>query len=95
MTNGETVVVRVAMKPISTLMKGLPSVDVKTGEETTAAVERSDITAVPAASVVGEAMVSLVLADALLDKTGGDSLDEVRHNLGGHLEAVNRLFENL
>ena len=94
MTNGETVITRVAMKPISTLMRGLPSIDVETGEETTAAVERSDITAVPAASVVGEAMVALVLADALLEKTGGDSLDEVRRNLEGHLEAVNRLFEN-
>ncbi len=93
MTNGETIVVRVAMKPISTLLCGLPSVDVETGEETTAAVERSDITAVPAASVVGEAMVALVLADALLEKTGGDSVEEVRRNLDGHIEEVNRLFE--
>jgi chorismate synthase len=94
MTNGEPVVVRVAMKPISTLLKGLGSLDVATGEETTAAVERSDITAVPAASVVGEAMVALVLADALLEKTGGDTVTEVRRNLEGHLLAVNRLFEN-
>ncbi len=94
MTNGETIITRVAMKPISTLMRGLPSVDVETGEETTAAVERSDITAVPAASVVGEAMVALVLADALLEKTGGDSMKEVRRNLKGHLKAVNLLFKD-
>ena len=75
-------------------MRGLPSVDVETGEATTAAVERSDITAVPAASVVGEAMVALVLADALLEKTGGDSMEEVRRNLEGHLKAVNRLFKS-
>jgi chorismate synthase len=92
-TNGEPVVVRVAMKPISTLMRGLPTVDVATGEETTGALERSDITAVPAASVVGEAMVALTLADALLEKTGGDSLPEVRRNLEAHLSGVEKLFD--
>ena len=92
--DGEEIVVRVAMKPISTLMRGMPSVDVTTGEASVSARERSDVTAVPAASVVGEAMVALVLADALLDKTGGDSLAEVRRNLEGHLEAVNRLFQS-
>jgi chorismate synthase len=91
-TNGEPVVVRTAMKPISTLMKGLPTVDVDTGEETTGATERSDITAVPAASVVGEAMVTLVLADALLAKTGGDTMVEVERNLAAHLKAVEDLF---
>ncbi|MEN8148232.1 MAG: chorismate synthase [Planctomycetota bacterium] len=91
-TNGEPVVVRVGMKPISTLMKGLPSVDVTTGEETTAATERSDYTAAPAASVVGEAMVALVLADALLTKTGGDTMVEARRNLEAHLAAVEDLF---
>jgi len=91
-TNGEPVVVRTAMKPISTLMKGLPTVDVVTGETTTGATERSDYTAVPAASVVGEAMVALVIADALLVKTGGDTMAEVRRNLEAHLAAVDDLF---
>lgn len=76
-TNGQPLVCRVAMKPISTLMKALPSVNVVTGEATAAHVERSDYCAVPAAGVVGEAMVALVLADALLEKFGGDSLDEL------------------
>lgn len=92
MTNGQPVVVRTAMKPLSTLMKGLPSVDIETGEESRAAVERSDVTAVPAASVVGEAMVALVLGDVLLQKTGGDSLAEVERNLEGHLAAVRELL---
>ncbi|MHC4471109.1 MAG: chorismate synthase [Planctomycetota bacterium] len=91
-TNGEPVVVRVAMKPLSTLMSGLPTVDVVTGEASTGATERSDVTAVPAASVVGEAMVALTLADALLDKTGGDTMEEVRRNLEAHLAAVEELF---
>ena len=91
-TNGEPVVVRTAMKPISTLMRGLPTVDVETGEASTGATERSDITAVPAASVVGEAMVALVLAGALLEKTGGDTMEEVARNLDAHLRAVEALF---
>ena len=91
-TNGEAVVVRTAMKPLSTLMKGMPTVDVKTGEVASGARERSDITAVPAASVVGEAMVALVLADALLMKTGGDSMGEVRRNLAAHRKAVAEMF---
>jgi chorismate synthase len=78
MTNGEPLVLRAAMKPIPTLRRGLPTVDFQTGEETRAAYQRSDITAVPAASVVGEAVVALVLADAFLTKFGGDSLDQVR-----------------
>ena len=82
-TNGEPLVCRVAMKPISTLMKALPSVNMVTGQETAAHVERSDYCAVPAAGVVGEAMVAIVLADALLEKFGGDSLEEI-------LEAVER-----
>jgi chorismate synthase len=83
-TNGEPLVCRVAMKPISTLMKALPSVNVVSGEATAAHVERSDYCAVPAAGVVGEAMVALVLADALLEKFGGDNLLEVRERLERH-----------
>ncbi len=85
-TTGEPVVVRAAMKPISTLMKNrLPSVDLRTGEAREAATERSDVCAVPAAAVVGEAMVALVLADAVLEKFGGDSLVELRRNFDGYL----------
>lgn len=83
-TNGEPLVCRVAMKPISTLMKALPSVNTTTGEATAAHVERSDYCAVPAAGVVGEAMVAIVLADALLEKFGGDSLEELLESLERH-----------
>jgi len=71
-TNGEDVVVRVAFKPISTLMKPLPSADLRTGEPSPAHVERSDVCVIPAAGVVAEAMLALVLADALTEKFGGD-----------------------
>jgi chorismate synthase len=84
MTNGEDVVVRAAMKPLSTLRKPMRSVDVTTGESVEAAAERSDVCAAPAASVVAEAVVALVLADALLEKTGGDSVAEVRRNLDAY-----------
>lgn len=83
-TNGEPLVCRAAMKPISTLMKALPSVNVATGDATAAHVERSDYCAVPAAGVVGEAMVALVLADALLEKFGADSLEELQESLERH-----------
>jgi chorismate synthase len=83
-TNGEPVVCRVAMKPIATLKKALASVDVATKEPYEAAFERSDICAVAAASVVGEAMVCVVLADALLEKFGGDSLEELVRNIEGY-----------
>ena len=86
-TNGMPIVCRAAMKPISTLRKALPSVDVNTKDPYDAAFERSDICAVAAASVVAEAMVALVLADALLEKTGGDSLAEVKRNLAATLAA--------
>jgi len=76
--NGQPVVVRMAMKPISTLLKGIESVDLRSGEATTAKYERSDICAGPAAGGVGEAMVAIVLADAFLEKFGGDSLAEIR-----------------
>lgn len=77
-TNGEDVRVTAAMKPISTLMKPLRSVDLTTMAESPAAIERSDVCAVPAAAVVGEAMVALVLAEAMLDKFGGDTIDDAR-----------------
>ena len=84
-TTGEPLAVRGAMKPISTLMKPLPSVDLRDGSVGDAATERSDVCAVPAAGVVGEAMVALVLADAFLEKFGGDSIGEVRRNFDGYL----------
>ncbi|MDX1494193.1 MAG: chorismate synthase [Longimicrobiales bacterium] len=84
-TTGEPLVVRGAMKPISTLRKRLPSVDLRDGSEGDAAVERSDVCAVPAAGVVAESMVALVLGDALLEKFGGDSVGEVRRNMEGYL----------
>ncbi|HEV2010245.1 MAG TPA: chorismate synthase [Candidatus Limnocylindria bacterium] len=77
-TNGEDVVVRVAFKPISTLMKPLPSVDLRTGEAAPAHVERSDVCVVPAAGVVAEAMLALVLADALCLKFGEDTVPDIR-----------------
>ncbi len=83
-TNGEPVVCRVAMKPIATLKKALASVDVRTKEAYQAAFERSDVCAVAAASVVGEAMACIVLADALLEKFGGDSMGELERNVAGY-----------
>jgi chorismate synthase len=87
-TTGEPLVVRVAMKPISTLMKPLATVDVATGEAAKAAAERSDVTAVPAMGVIAEAMLAIVLADAMLEKFGGDSLREVRYNHDGYLSHI-------
>ena len=84
-TTGEPLVVRGAMKPISTLRQPLPSVDLRDGSPGDAAVERSDVCAVPAAAVVAEAMVALVLADAFLEKFGGDAMGEVRRNFDGYL----------
>ena len=88
MTTGEPLVLRVAMKPISTLMRPLQTVDVKTGEAASAAAERSDVTAVPAMGVIAEAMAALVLADAVLEKFGGDSLGELLRNHAGYLARV-------
>jgi chorismate synthase len=85
MTTGEPLVVRVAMKPIATLMSPLKTVNLDTGAEANAQSERSDVTAVPAMGVIAEALVALVLADALLEKTGGDSMAEVRRNLDAFL----------
>jgi len=84
-TTGEPVVARVAMKPISTLMSPLPTVDLTSGQPAKAQSERSDVTAVPAMGVIAEAMVALVLADAMLEKFGGDSLAEMRRNVDGYL----------
>lgn len=80
-TTGLPLVVRGAMKPISTLMRPLRTVDVRTGEEGAAVRERSDVCALPAAGVVGEAMVAIVLAEAVLEKFGGDSIGELKRNL--------------
>jgi chorismate synthase len=77
-TTGQPLVIRAAMKPISTTLTPLDSVDLATGEPATTRYERSDICAVPRAAVVGEAMVAFVLANALLEKLGGDSLAEIR-----------------
>jgi len=86
MSNREPIVLRCAVKPIPTLMKPLPSVDLVTKEPVEAALERSDVCVVPAAGVVGEAMVALVLADAFLEKFGGDSVAEIQRNYEGYLE---------
>jgi chorismate synthase len=86
MTNGEPVRVRVAMKPISTVPRALGTVDVATGEAAVAINQRSDVCAVPAAGVVAEAMVALVLADAALEKFGGDSIVETIRNARAYAE---------
>jgi len=88
MSTGETLRVRAAMKPISTIPRALRTVDVATGEVAPAINQRSDVCAVPAAGVVAEAMVLLVLADAMLEKFGGDSLPEARRNLDGYLTGL-------
>jgi chorismate synthase len=88
MSNGMPVVIRAAMKPIPTLRRPLMSVDIKTKKVFEAAYERSDVCAVPAAAVVGEAMTALVLADAFLEKFGGDSEKEVRRNYDSYLRYV-------
>lgn len=90
MTNGERLVVRAAMKPISTLLQPLPSVDLLTKKITKATVERSDICAVPAAAVVGEAMVAIELCKAMQEKFGGDSLAEMKRNYRGYLEYIKK-----
>ncbi len=89
-TNGQDLVVRGYLKPISTLRRPLESVDFETKETVKAAYERSDICVLPAAGVVGESMVALVLARALLEKFGGDSMEETRRNYDGYLEQVRR-----
>jgi len=88
MTTGEPVRVRAAMKPISTVPRALATVDVRTGEPARAINQRSDVTAVPAAGVVAEAMVALVLADAVIEKFGGDSVEETARNCDSYLKAL-------
>jgi chorismate synthase len=90
-SNGEDLWARVHFKPISTLLTPLRSVDVRTGEETNAHYERSDICVVPAGAVVAEAMLALVIADALLEKFGGDSISELCRNLEGYRATLDRL----
>jgi chorismate synthase len=87
-TNGEELRVRGHLKPLSTLRRPLRSVDINTKQEQSAAFERSDITAVPAAGVIGEAMVALVLAEAMREKFGGDSMGEMRRNYEGYREQL-------
>lgn len=86
MSTGDPLRVRIAMKPISTVPKALDTIDVATKEAAKAINQRSDVCAVPAAGVVGEAMLALVLADALLEKFGGDSLQEIQRNIRGYLD---------
>jgi len=88
MSTGEPLVVRVAMKPISTLMSPLKTVDLKTGGPAQAQSERSDVTAVPAMGVIAEAMLAIVLTEALLEKFGGDALSELKRNVDGYLAQV-------
>jgi chorismate synthase len=88
MTNGEVLRVRAAMKPISTVPRALDTIDTASGEPAKAQHQRSDVCAVPPAAVVAEAMVALVVADALLEKTGGDSVGEVRRNLDAYVASV-------
>jgi chorismate synthase len=88
MSTGEVLRVRAAMKPIATIPRALRTVDVATGQEAVAHHQRSDVCAVPAAGIVAEAMVALVLADVLLEKFGGDSVGETRRNLEGYLSSL-------
>ena len=88
MTNGEPIVVRAALKPISTIATPLPSVDLKTGEKVRAHFERADICVVPAAGVIGEAMLAFVLAEACLEKFGGDHIEETLRNCRGYISSL-------
>jgi chorismate synthase len=88
MSTGEPIRLRAAMKPISTVPRALATVDVRTGEPAKAINQRSDVTAVPAAGVVAEAMAALVLADAVLEKFGGDSVTETARNADAYLKAL-------
>jgi chorismate synthase len=88
MSTGEVLRVRAAMKPIATVPRALRTVDVATGEAAVAHHQRSDVCAVPAAGIVAEAMVALVLADAVLEKFGGDSVTETRRNVESYLDTL-------
>ena len=89
-TNGEDVIAVAYMKPLSTLARGLDSVDLATGRASRSAYERSDVTAVPACGVIAEAMLAFVIADALLEATGGDRMEDVKSRLAAHRERVRR-----
>ncbi|MGZ4123056.1 MAG: chorismate synthase, partial [Tumebacillaceae bacterium] len=88
-SNGQPIIVRAAMKPIPTLYKPLESVDMRTKEAYRATIERSDVCAVPAAAVVGEAMVAWVIGQAFLEKFGGDSVEEIQRNYDNYLNMIN------
>ena len=90
MTNGEALRVRAAMKPISTVPRALKTLDMVSGDEATAIHQRSDVCAVPAAGVVAEAMVALVLARAALEKFGGDSVEETKRNVEAYKQYVSQ-----
>lgn len=90
MTNGEDIILRAAMKPISTLKKPLSSVDIRTKKLVKAAVERSDVCAVPAAAVIGEAVSAVEIANAFIEKFGGDSIGEMKRNYEGYLSQVRK-----
>ncbi|MCL0036635.1 chorismate synthase [Dehalococcoidia bacterium] len=92
MTNGQPLVVRAAVKPIATIAKPLASVDLRTGEKVLAHFERADICIVPAAGIIGEAMLAIVLAGAFLEKFGGDHIEETSRNYRGYREQVNARF---
>ncbi|UCD25807.1 MAG: chorismate synthase [Gemmatimonadota bacterium] len=94
-TNGEPIVLRLAMKPISTLRRPLETVNLETGETAQAQSERSDVTAVPAMSVIAEAMTAIVVAQAMVEKFGGDSLNEMRRNYDGYVEQLSFLKEEV
>ncbi|HEY49743.1 MAG TPA: chorismate synthase [Dehalococcoidia bacterium] len=93
-SNGEPIVVRAAVKPIPTLTKPLPSVDLRTGKEVEAHVERSDVCVVPAAGIIGEAMLALVLAEAVVEKFGGDHISELVRNYKGYLDTIGPRSQN-
>ncbi|MDE2572265.1 MAG: chorismate synthase [bacterium] len=95
MSNGQDIIVRVSQKPIPTLMRALPSVNLHEGERAPASVVRSDVCVVPAGSIVGEAMVTLALVGPFLDKYGGDSMEEVLDNVRRSQEAAAGLFPNV
>jgi chorismate synthase len=88
MSNGEPIIVRAAVKPIPTMSKPLPSADLRTGKKVEAHFERSDICVVPAAGVIGEAMLAIVLAEAVLEKFGGDHVTETLHNYRSYLKSI-------
>ncbi len=90
MTNGEEIIIQAVMKPISTLKKPLASVDIKTKKALKATVERSDACAVPSAGVIGEAVSAFEVANAMLEKFGGDSISEMRRNFDGYIKQVRR-----